>query len=89
MNIGQLKKTNIILQKANDALEKKVEELSSELLKAKKVQQQEIERRKQAQLEKKSTGEGLGSKFSFPYPFRDVFIDFTQNSKLRSTPLVG
>ena len=54
MNFRQLKQTNLTLQKANDALEKRVEKLTGELLKAKEVQRQEIEKRKQAQLETKN-----------------------------------
>ena len=54
MDISQLKKANLALQKANDALEKRVEELTDDLLKAKEVKRQEIEKRKQAQLDKKN-----------------------------------
>jgi signal transduction histidine kinase len=45
----KLMKTEIILQKANDGLEKRVEERTAEISKANRAMQQEIEERKQAQ----------------------------------------
>jgi signal transduction histidine kinase len=54
MNSIQFKKANLTLEKANDALKKRVEELTAELLKAKEVQRQEIERRTQAEMEAKN-----------------------------------
>jgi signal transduction histidine kinase len=54
MNIGQLKKANLDLQKANDDLEKLVADQTAEIRKTNKMLRQEIEERKRAQLETKN-----------------------------------